>query len=162
MNEIYSGGTSTTGINGIESGYGDFLGFVAARGTDHLLLRYEDGTEDRIPVTWVSKPIDAGFFAFNPPADKRAPGHRALAFVAVDANGNELAREKLVYVNRNTPAPPSWNLVDLVNTIADMDVTVYERAIRIDDPRAAGAGLKKDRLSGSSTYRLEPVMTPTQ
>ena len=93
-NEISADAWQRAPRKGFENGYEEFAGSVTARGTDHLVLRYEDGSEDEIPVTWVSKLIDAGFFAFDPPAAKHGRGHRALVFVAVNANGKELTRRE--------------------------------------------------------------------
>lgn len=58
-----------------------------------LELAFEDGTSEQVPLTWVSQPIDAAFFALPVPAAKRMPGHRPIAFIGRNADGEEIARE---------------------------------------------------------------------
>lgn len=55
-------------------------------------VQFEDG-DVKVPLTWVSPPIDAGFFLYEVPFAHLEPGHRLTALVLLDANGNELARD---------------------------------------------------------------------
>lgn len=71
-------------------GMHDFIGAVTDPETARVVLRYEDGKQDDVPFTWVSKPIDAGFFVFDPTPEHYGEGRRAAAFVALDARGREL------------------------------------------------------------------------
>ena len=120
-NPINPGGTETN-----SEGYGDFAGYIANTDADRLVLRYEDGAEDEIPVVWVSEPIDAGFFAFDPAPEHFGKGHRAEVFVALDADGKELARNRVLFEapaassGPSTPVKPitaggvaGWEITDL-------------------------------------------------
>lgn len=68
-------------------------GIVHLDGTERVEVRYEDGTAATVPFVWVSPPIDAGFVLFDIPAENEREGHRPVAFVALDGDGNELARQ---------------------------------------------------------------------
>jgi hypothetical protein len=57
------------------------------------LVRFEDGTSTRIPLVWVTPPIDAGFFVYELPKKHWKIGTRPVAFVVEDAKGKELARD---------------------------------------------------------------------
>jgi hypothetical protein len=74
----------------------DFAGFVAGWvRTDARTLeaRYADGTAASIPVTWVSAPIDAGFFAYVVPPAHQTPSDALTSVVALDQNGNAVDRQ---------------------------------------------------------------------
>jgi hypothetical protein len=60
---------------------------------ERLVLEYEDGDGVEIPFTWVSSPIDAGFYLYEVPGEHRRRGHRAAALVATDDDGGEVARQ---------------------------------------------------------------------
>lgn len=55
-------------------------------------IRFENGTSVDRPLTWISKPIDAGFFVFGIPPSKWRPGQLPLDAQFVDANGNAVGR----------------------------------------------------------------------
>jgi hypothetical protein len=57
-------------------------------------VRFEDGETAKTPITWVSAPIDAGFFVYELPESHWEAGHRPVAIVLEDADGNELARDQ--------------------------------------------------------------------
>jgi hypothetical protein len=68
-----------------------------------LELVYEDGDTEPIPLTFVSKPIDAGFFLFAIPQKHRAQGHLPARLVLRDHRGDVVAQtEEQV----NPPAGP--------------------------------------------------------
>jgi hypothetical protein len=67
-------------------------GSVLATGTARLELSFEDGSRADLPVTWVSKPIGAGFFLYAVPAEHQASGHRPSVLVARDGSGKVLAQ----------------------------------------------------------------------
>lgn len=56
-------------------------------------VQFEDGKDVQVPLTWVSAPIDAGFFEYEVPIPTLEPGHRLTALVVQDTNGHELARD---------------------------------------------------------------------
>lgn len=105
-------------------GYGDFAGYIANTAADRLVLRYEDGTEDEIPVVWVSAPIDAGFFAFDPTREHFGEGHRAEVFVALDADGKELARNRVLFEVPAASPDPSTPVMPIVSSgVAGWEIT---------------------------------------
>jgi hypothetical protein len=69
-----------------------FEGDTLIHGASTLRVEFEDGTSARTPLVWVSAPIDAGFFVYEVPEARWAAGHRPVALVLEDAEGNELAR----------------------------------------------------------------------
>jgi hypothetical protein len=70
-----------------------------------LVIEYEDGSSQRIPFVWVSKPIDAGFFLFAPSAAHERAGARVSAVIALDAAGRVVAREPATYEHFFSHAP---------------------------------------------------------
>jgi hypothetical protein len=67
-------------------------GHLRAAETERLELEYADGDRVEIPVTWVSEPIDAGFYLFDVPDEHRRPETRAEALIARKADGEVIAR----------------------------------------------------------------------
>jgi hypothetical protein len=59
-------------------------GAVGEEGADLIELRYEDGDVESQRLTWVSKPIDAGFFLFDVPRLHWSSGHRWQRLVLRD------------------------------------------------------------------------------
>jgi hypothetical protein len=55
-------------------------------------IRFEDGTSVERPLTWISEPIDAGFFVFGVPPSNWRPGRLPLHAQFVDANGDAVGR----------------------------------------------------------------------
>jgi hypothetical protein len=72
-------------------------GEVIAPGTDRVQVEYEDGTADDVDLVWVSKPVDAGFFFFSIPREHRVAGRRAIGLVALNEDGDAIAREHFHY-----------------------------------------------------------------
>jgi hypothetical protein len=56
-------------------------------------IQFEDGDDARVPLVWVSPPIDAGFFLYELPVSHLEVGHLPTALVLQDTNGHELARD---------------------------------------------------------------------
>ena len=67
---------------------GDILRETGARSVE---ARFADGRRETLDVVWVSPPIEAGFFLYEIPASER--GHELIEVVALDDDGNEVARE---------------------------------------------------------------------
>ena len=55
-------------------------------------VMYADGDTVRLPLVWVSRPINAGFTLYEVPAEHRAPGHEIVAVDALDARGDLVTR----------------------------------------------------------------------
>jgi hypothetical protein len=70
-------------------------GHVSAKYADSVEIRFEDGSVSRPAITWVSAPINAGFFAYDIPADRRVIGHRAVSVAALDSHGNRVTEVPL-------------------------------------------------------------------
>ena len=68
-------------------------GDVWNRAATHVELRFDDGEQDRVPVIWVTKPIDAGFFLYSVPSTHWADGHEPAVAILRDKDGRELARQ---------------------------------------------------------------------
>lgn len=81
---------------GLESLENDYTGFVDGWiRTDARTVeaRFADGTTAQIPVTWVSAPIDAGFFAYVVPSAHLTRADALTSVVALDANGGVVGRQ---------------------------------------------------------------------
>jgi len=50
--------------------------------------RFADGTSVALPITWVSAPIDAGFFVYAVPPEHLTTSNALATVVALDANGD--------------------------------------------------------------------------
>jgi hypothetical protein len=68
-------------------------GATVVRGAANLAASYEDGSVERVPVTWVSEPIDAGFFIYEIPESHWDAGKRLVALAVEDVDGRVLERE---------------------------------------------------------------------
>jgi hypothetical protein len=84
------GVTTQQSARGIVTAIG---GRLLAKATERLELRYADAERVDLRVTWVSPPIDAGFYLYPVPARHRRVGHQVSALVALGADGETLARE---------------------------------------------------------------------
>jgi len=71
-------------------------------------VEYEDGSSTPIPFTYVSKPIDAGFFLYGIPKGHEQPGTRVRAVSVLDRKGHVRARERITYAEpRRVLLPPA-------------------------------------------------------
>jgi hypothetical protein len=70
-----------------------FQGDTLIHGASAVEIQFEDGESARAHVVWVSAPIDAGFFVYELPEAHWKAGHRPVALVLEDVNGNVLARD---------------------------------------------------------------------
>jgi hypothetical protein len=68
-------------------------GYVIAGDAQTVQARFADGSVEAIPVTWVSQPINAGFFIYPVPAAHQNLRAAVRSIVALDANGKVLAEE---------------------------------------------------------------------
>jgi hypothetical protein len=74
----------------------DFAGFVdgwVRTDAESLEARFADGTTATIPITWVSEPIDAGFFAYVVPPIHQTRADALRSVVALDADGNVVGKQ---------------------------------------------------------------------
>lgn len=70
-------------------------GFTGDERADSLILRFEDGGSRRIPLVWVSAPVDTGFFVYGVPERHLREGHLPTTLKLLAANGDELDRGEL-------------------------------------------------------------------
>jgi hypothetical protein len=69
-----------------------FQGQTILRRAASAVIRFEDGSLDRVRIVWVPKPIDAGFFLYELPKAHWKVGERPVALSLQDAKGERLAR----------------------------------------------------------------------
>ena len=62
---------------------------------DKVVVNFEDGSTQELPVTWVGTPINAGFFAYDVPSAHETSVARAIAVDAVSADGTVLETQEL-------------------------------------------------------------------
>jgi hypothetical protein len=77
-------------------------GHVAIEDAETVEVRFQNGEAERIPLVWISEPIDAAFFAYEVPREHWRAGFRPTAVIARDGDGRELAREEVL---RSWPEP---------------------------------------------------------
>lgn len=68
-------------------------GAVRGGATKTVEARFADNTHVTLPVTWVSAPINAGFFVYSVPAAHRNRAAALSSVVALGANGKVVGRE---------------------------------------------------------------------
>jgi hypothetical protein len=81
-------------------------GTITAPNAVRLQVIYGDGARATIPFVWVSRPIAAGFFAYNTPANRLADARRPTALVLTDRRGTVLARDAIESGNIKPVFPP--------------------------------------------------------
>jgi len=69
-----------------------FEGFTELQGA-HVSVRFEDGSSQRLPLVWVTRPIRAAFFVYELPKSHWKLGARPVALVAESHTGKVLARD---------------------------------------------------------------------
>jgi hypothetical protein len=69
-----------------------FEGDTLIHGAARVAVRFEDGSSERTPLVWVSRPIDAGFFLYELPKAHWQIGKRPVALAVENAHGEQLAR----------------------------------------------------------------------
>jgi hypothetical protein len=76
---------------------GPLQGWVLNPDAARIAITFEDKTTVDVPFTYVSAPIDAGFFVYDVPSANRREPHRPRVVTVFDAAGKELARETIRY-----------------------------------------------------------------
>ena len=89
-------------------------GFAHARWVDTVEVRLDDGTRVHPEVTWISKPIDAGFFRYIAPA-----GHDVVSVVGL-RDGEAVTGEE----GGKRPGPHRYARLDERRQIAALDTAV--------------------------------------
>ena len=68
-------------------------GWVRTDAVETIEARFADGTTAKIPVTWVSAPISAGFFLFPVPSAHLTRADALTSVVALDEHGAAVGRQ---------------------------------------------------------------------
>jgi hypothetical protein len=97
------GAMSPDGV--IRSGPVLVSGSVGMDKAETIELHYQDGDVDRQALTWVSSPIDVGFFLFDVPERHWPKEHRFERLILRDAEGRELYSEAVTL-----HGPPAMDL----------------------------------------------------
>jgi hypothetical protein len=101
-------------LEGEDGGAADITGHVLDTSVAELELTYEDGMTTEIPITWVSPPINAGFYVFDVPDAHQREGHRTRTLRALDEDGDVVATHLFRY------SDPRWEMgLDGLPLIAD-------------------------------------------
>jgi hypothetical protein len=111
----------------IQSVAGNLIGSDAAR----LHAVYADGERVEIPVTWVSKPIDAGFYLYFTPAEHRQAGKHMTALEALNSEGGIVARQSFEL----TPASEIERAAELPDgeTVSLPAKAIVSKAVKLID-----------------------------
>jgi len=70
-------------------------GSAGQRGADSLRLAFEDGRTTRIPLFWVTQPVETAFFLYAVPREHWRPGHRPTTLTLLAADGREIAHREV-------------------------------------------------------------------
>jgi hypothetical protein len=85
---------------GIERGPVVVSGYATIADATSAIIRFEDGTEAEVPLTWISKPIDAGLFVYGVPPANWEPGRLPTQLRYVDAEGNVVGQQYPIGLGR--------------------------------------------------------------
>jgi hypothetical protein len=88
-------GARTLGVEWLANDYAGFTDGWARGDARTVEARFADGTSVTLPVTWVSAPIDAGFFAYVVPPTHQTTTDALSSVVALDARGNVVGRDEI-------------------------------------------------------------------
>ena len=58
-----------------------------------VVIQFSDGSSARPRIVWVSAPINAGFFAYDIPADQQSSEDHATEVDAYDSNGKLVSKQ---------------------------------------------------------------------
>jgi hypothetical protein len=73
---------------------------------DSLLLRYQDGERQSLPLVWVGKPVDTAFFVYGVPERHWQAGHLPTTLTMLSANGDELDTREINGITPKGSAAP--------------------------------------------------------
>jgi hypothetical protein len=79
-------------------------GFIKGKYAESVEVRFADGDAEQLDLAWVSEPIDAGFFYYTIPSERRRAGHEISSVVALDAEGKVVTEDKRA---ARSAAPPA-------------------------------------------------------
>jgi hypothetical protein len=79
-------------------------GIIFDRDASALRLTFEDGRTTSLRFVYVSEPIDAGFFAYNPTPAEQVVGHRPAQLTLLDAEAEALAEASIDWASEDRKA----------------------------------------------------------
>lgn len=85
--------TNSSPVPGSRDQHVFFYGDTTLPNARGIAIQFEDGSFERTPLVWVSKPIDAGFFLYLLPKSHWKPGKRPITIEVDDAKNHPLARD---------------------------------------------------------------------
>lgn len=123
-------------------------GSVISDKGERVELRYADGTVANASVTWVSPPIDAGFFLVDVPEGHERPDTRLVEVVLLDGDSEVVGRQRAPYRHPLMEDDPGTGLPKAV---------VYEDrrtliSIATSDSKTVSAVRAPSRLGGHCTW----------
>jgi hypothetical protein len=83
------------GVEWLAGDYATFTDGYVRSDVQTVQTRYADGTSVTLPVTWVSAPINAGFFAYVVPPAHQTTSNALSSVVGLDANGNVIGQDNI-------------------------------------------------------------------
>jgi hypothetical protein len=88
-------GARPFGVEWLAGDYATFTDGYVHSDVQTVQARFADGTKVTLPVTWVSAPINAGFFAYVVPSAHQTTSDALSSVVALDANGNVIGQDSI-------------------------------------------------------------------
>ena len=88
-------GARALGVDWFQGDYATVTDGYVRGDAQTVEARFADGTSVTLPVTWVSAPIDAGFFAYVVPSSHWTTSDALSSVVALDANGNVVGKDDI-------------------------------------------------------------------
>jgi hypothetical protein len=153
-----AGSAAAAGPLGITSMGSEFpkviVGYVQSGAAKQVRAEFADGDSVNLPITWVSSPINAGFFVYPVPAVHQTPRSAVQSIVALDANGKVIGRQSFLSV------PPGGLEVQrrlpdgtLVSLSASADLSTARRLIDFRATNGSRVWLwVMDRRGGGRCY----------
>ena len=86
-------GFSTSRLNAGAATIGRIHGATTLGDAHRLVLRFADDTNVELPLTWVSPPIDAGFYSYEVPASRTPPERRPEELLLYGEGDDVIARQ---------------------------------------------------------------------
>jgi hypothetical protein len=88
-------GARPLGVEWLAGDYATFTDGYVRGDAQTVQARFADGTKVTLPVTWVSAPINAGFFAYVVPSAHQTTSDALMSVVGLDANGNVIGQDNI-------------------------------------------------------------------
>jgi hypothetical protein len=83
------------GVDWLTGDYATFTDGYVRSDVQTVQARFADGSSETLPVTWVSAPINAGFFAYVVPPAHQTTSNALSSVVGLDANGNVIGHANI-------------------------------------------------------------------